>query len=202
MVKFKSQSMSSLTQAVHTIQSVPTYLIPNAFDAHASTATAVAASRFKGDANLKSNAICVTYTPANSVAELCQHAYVQNSIGDNNCSYSNSYFVNSSDKRIPSDGVIKECSKSSGNEVCVPDGTVALACNPDSINVGLNFGGGNFQLEPSFIAVPKSEVNHIVENLNSCYGPHQQSSGQQRFAYVKTSMHTSLNDNNRPSQTF
>jgi hypothetical protein len=61
--------------------------------------------------------------------------------------------------------------------------------------------GRSVQLEPSFIAVPKSEVNQIVEGMNSCYGPHPQSSAsQQRYAYVKTSAHVGLNDNNRPPQ--
>ena len=163
--------MSSLTQAVNTIQSVPTNLIPTAFNAHAASATSVAATQFKGDANLKltnHNALCVTYI--------------------------------ASDKSIPRDGVIKECGKENSGEVCVPPGTIALACNPDMINSGVNVGGGNFQLEPSFIAVPQSEVKQIVEGMNSCYGPHPQSASQQRYAYVKTSIHVGLNDNNRPPQ--
>ena len=187
-------------------QSVPNNLTQNAFDAHASTATAVAASRFRGDANLKKNnphALCVTSrSTAVSVAELCQAAYVQNSIGDNDCSYNNSYFVNTSDKRIPRDGIIKECSRQNSDEVCTPQGTVAIACNPDLINVGLNVGGGSFQLEPSYIAVPKSEITHIMQNFNNCNGPHQQSASQQRYAYVKTSVHSSLGDNIRPPQLF
>ena len=195
--------MSSLTQAVNTIQSVPTNLIPTAFNAHAASATSVAATQFKGDANLKltnHNALCVTYIPSSSIGGLCQAAYTQNSIGDNNCSYSSSYFINASDKSIPRDGVIKECGKENSGEVCVPPGTIALACNPDMINSGVNVGGGNFQLEPSFIAVPQSEVKQIVEGMNSCYGPHPQSASQQRYAYVKTSIHVGLNDNNRPPQ--
>ena len=192
--------MSSLTQAVHTIQFTPTNLNPNAFDSHAYTATAVAASRFSGDANLKENALCVTYTPSNSVADLCQAAYTQQTSGDNNCPYSKSFLVNASDKSIPRDGIIKECGKHNANEVCVPPGTMALACNPDTIHAGLNVGGGNFQLEPSFIAVPKSEVMLIAENLNSCYGPHKQAAADQRYAYVKTSVHVGLNVNNRPPQ--
>ena len=195
--------MSSLTQAVNTMQTVPTNLIPTAFDAHASSATSVAATRFKGDANLKltnRNALCVTYIPSDSVAGLCQAAYTQHTVGDNNCSYSKSYLINASNKSIPSNGQIKECGFENSGEVCVPSGTMALACNPDSIHAGINVGGGNFQLEPSFIAVPKSEVKKIVEGMNSCYGPHPQSASQQRYAYVKTSVHVGLNDNNRPPQ--
>ena len=93
--------MSSLTQAVHTIQYIPPNINLHAYNSQAYTATAVAASRFSGDANLKSNALCVTYTPSNTVAGLCQQAYIQHTSGDNNCPYSKSFFVNASDKSVP-----------------------------------------------------------------------------------------------------
>jgi hypothetical protein len=195
----------SLAQAVHNTQSLPTATDPGAFSAHAYTAVSVAASQFKGDASLKQNhknSICVTYTPAASIGELCQAAFVANTMGDNDCSYNNSYLISALNSNIPSDGKIKECHLvSDPNEVCVPRGTVALACSPDQLGVGLNVGGGNYQLEPSYIAVPKSEVDLLTEKYMSCYAPHPGDHAQ-RYAYVKTSSQVGLDEGVRPAYTL
>lgn len=187
----------SLAAAVHSTQSLPTATNPGAFSAHAASSTAVGASQFRGDANLKKthpNSICVTYTPSSSIGELCQMAFTEQTMGDNNCSYGHSYLVNMRDSRIPSDGVIKEChTVSNPNEVCVPRGTVAIACSPDQLSVGLNVGGANFQLEPSYIAVPKSEINILSEQYASCYGPAPNNESK-KYAYVKTSSHAALDE--------
>jgi hypothetical protein len=195
----------SLAQAVHNMQSLPSSSRPGAFEAHASSATAVGASQFRGDASLKQdhkNALCVTYVPATSVGELCQAAFVQNTMGDSDCSYNRSYMVSTTNRNLPADGIIKECNKvTDPNEVCVPKGTVALACNPDQLGVGLNVGGGNYQMEPSYIAVPKSEIDYIAQVYNSCYGPNP-SDHQNRYAYVKTSSHVALEDGIRRPQVL
>jgi hypothetical protein len=191
----------SLAQAVYHLQSLPPTTQSGAFSAHAASATAVGASQFRGDAELKRNnpnAICVTYGTADSFGELCQNAYTQQTMGDNDCSYNQSYLVPMTSSNIPSDGVIRECGKSlNPRDVCVPKGTVAIGCNPDQMNVGLNVGGGSFQLEPSFIAVPKSTVNLIAEQYASCYGPKLEDSNK-KYAYVKTSAHVALSEGIRP----
>jgi hypothetical protein len=122
-------------------------------------------------------------------------------MGDNDCSYNRSYLVSALNNNLPADGVIKECHKvSDSNEVCVPKGTVALACSPDQLGVGLNVGGGNYQLEPSYIAVPKSQVNLLSEQYTSCYAPHPGDHAQ-RYAYVKTSSQVGLDEGRRPPFT-
>lgn len=190
----------SLAAAVHSTQSLPTNTRPGAFSAHATSGTAVGASQFRGDANLKQNhpnSLCVTYTPSSSIGELCQMAFTEQTMGDSDCSYGRSYLVNMRDANLPSDGVIKECHTiSNRNEVCVPKGTVAVACNPDQLSVGLNVGGGSMQLEPSYIAVPKSELNMISEQYTSCYSGNVNNSG--KYAYVKTSSHVALDEGIRP----
>jgi len=187
----------SLAEAVFHTQALPTTTNPDAFSAHATSDTAVAASQFRGDPRLKQNhpnALCVTYTPTSSIAELCQMAYTEQTMGDNNCSYGRSYLVNMMDSNLPVDGVIKECHRVSNPlEVCVPRGAVAVACNPDQLSVGLNVGGGSMQLEPSYIAVPQSEMNLLSEQYTSCYGPTPGQSSA-RYAYVKTSSQTGLNE--------
>lgn len=191
----------SLAQAVYHTQSLPPTTQPGAFSAHAASATAVGASQFHGDAELKRNnpnALCVTYGSAASFGELCQNAYTQQTMGDNDCSYNQSYLIPTTNSHIPSDGVIRECGKTRNpQDVCVPKGTVAIACNPDQLNVGLNVGGGSFQLEPSYIAVPKSTVDLIAEQYTSCYNPKPEDSGK-KFAYVKTSAHVALSEGIRP----
>lgn len=193
----------SIAQLAHQIQSLPSNTRPGAFSAHASTATAVAASQFRGDATLKQshpNSLCVTFVPSQSFGELCQAAYLQNTMGDNDCSYNKTYMVNANNSNIPHDGVIKECQNvSDPTEVCVPKGTVAVACNPDMINVGLNVGGGNFQLEPSYIAAPKSVVDLITQKYDSCYAPHP-SEHTQKYAYTKTSSQVALSQGIPPQQ--
>lgn len=190
----------SLAMQVHHTQSLPTNTNPGAFSAHATSDTAVAASQFRGDANLKQthpNSICVTYTASPSIGQLCQMAFTEQTMGDNDCSYSRSYLVNKNDANLPRDGVIKEChTVSNPNEVCVPRGTVAVACNPDQLSVGLNVGGGNYQLEPSYIAVPKSQMDLISSQYLSCYSGDPAISSK-KYAYVKTSSHVALEDGMR-----
>ena len=195
----------SLAQAVYHSQSLPPTTQPGAFSAHAASATAVGASQFSGDAGLKRNhpnAICVTYGVSSSFGELCQNAYVQQTMGDSDCSYSRSYLVPMTNSHIPSDGVIRECGKTLGpKDVCVPKNTVAIACDPDKLHVGLNVGGGSFQLEPSYIAVPRSTVDFIAEQYASCYKPKPEESGK-KYAYVKTSSHVALSEGVRPPVTL
>ena len=195
----------SLTQTVYRTQSLPPTTQSGAFSAHAASATAVGASQFSGDAGLREtnpNALCVTGGLASSYAELCQLAFIQQTMGDKDCSYNDTYLVPMTDSNIPSDGVIRECSQAlNSKDVCIPVNTKLIACNPDSLNVGLNVGGGNFQLQPSYIAVPESTARFIAEKYASCYGPKIDDS-EKKYAYVRTSSHVALKENNLSVDTL
>lgn len=181
-----------LAQAAPHAQTVPSASNKSAFQSQAATATATAAAHYTGDAALKrhTNSMCVTYVPGGDMRSLCQAAFTQNTSGDNNCAYSQTYLVSVDNQNLPRDGVIKECGTTKDpNEVCVPKGTVALACNPAQIG-SINAGGpaGNYQMQPGYIAVPRSTVEYLLNGVTGCSKSHPEEH-HDKYAYVKTSLH-------------
>lgn len=187
-----AHTTSNLVQAGNLVQQElqvqPAALTRGAFSAQNSTNIANAATQFAGDASYRNshpNAICPTSQYSTNLGALCSLAFDQNTNGASTCSWNGAYLIPMDDKNIPADGKIRECSETTDpKEVCTPKGTVALLCSPDEI--GLNVGGGKYQLNPSYIAVPKSLADQLAGHYGDCYSgdvPVESKS----FSYVRTS---------------
>lgn len=188
--------MNLAAATVH--QNLPSAAQPNAFKAQNATATATAAAHFQGNERLKhfhKNALCVTYAPAKSPADLCMMAYTNNTAG-HGCDYSKDFLWSIDGDNLPAGG-IKTCEETNDpNEVCVPKGTVAFACGADAFGGGgLNVNHGT--LVPSYMAVPQSTIDLMMEQYNSCYGPKPGDNGD-KTAYMKTSSHLALSSARAP----
>lgn len=142
---------------------------------------------YAGDAKFAEshpNAVCVTSNVGNnSILALCDRAHAQQQNPTSACAWKGSYALVTD--QIPPGG-LKTCDKVSDPSVpCLPPGTVAISCNPDA--VGMNAFGGDAQLLPFVIAVPKSEADHLMSAYGSCYSGNATSSGRDAGAYVRTS---------------
>ena len=166
-----------------------------AYTAHATSDTASAASHFPGDSNYQithPNAICVTSSATAPLEQLCTLAYAQVNNPTTPCGWKGKYFVPINDPNIPASG-IKTCdSTADPSAVCVPTGTVPVAC-------GSSNSFDNLQAVPGWIAVPKSEATLIADQYSTCYGG-QPPSSQDKYAYVRTTNYAAAYSN--PDQTL
>ena len=173
----------------HDARVLPSATRPRAFTSQATTDVVNASTHFAGDAQYKKthpNALCVTSAVTSNINELCTLAFLENQNGESVCAWRGNYVVSMDNDNLPVNGKIKECSKTKDpNAVCVPDGTVAVPCGTD-INGGVNVGGGNYSMTPSWIAVPKSEAQNLLNGYVGCYSP-QDNDTNKRYAYTKTS---------------
>lgn len=166
---------------------LPTAGEPRSFNIFGFSDIATASSHFAGDPGYKKshpNALCVTSRPGSTLPEKCMMAYDEQTSGAGPCSYNKSYMINADEvgnQNIPS------CdSVSDPKAICVPKGTTSVLCDPDQMKVGLNVGGGSFQLEPVYIAVPTSEYNQdVLNDFGTCKSPNPKAASDPH-GYMKT----------------
>lgn len=185
------EKITSTTQQITSIvksdaRVLPSASMPRSFSAHNTSDIANASTHFSGDAKYKidhPNALCVTSVATSNLNELCTLAFEQNQNGDSVCAWRGNYVVSIDDENIPAGG-IKECGKTkNSDEICVPKGTVAFPCG---VTTGVNVGGGNYSMTPTFIAIPKSQADLLLNGYGNCYSanPHN---ADKKYGYVKTS---------------
>jgi hypothetical protein len=170
----------------------------NKFTAHASTAVATAAARAPGNPEVYSkysNAFCPTSITTSphpiTQSDLCSMAFTIQNNGSDTCP--GTFFMSAT--RVPGNNPqnIKICGQSKNpNEPCLPPGQdlKIIACDPNVVN-NVNVGGlrgGSVQIEPAYIAVPSSIVDHLGERSMGCYAsqPIHPTDPSHRVAYTKT----------------
>ena len=133
------------------------------------------------------NALCTTSgTGIRNVNSLCFQAFAENQSETSVCGFGSGtlgHLVSADDTRVPKNG-IRECKNSQPGEVCVQEGAVAMLCSPDQM--GLNVGGGNYQMNPSYIAVPKSTADWLNGHNVGCNKPNPHVAAS-KYGYMKTS---------------
>ena len=188
----KEGKVTTTTQKVYNLlrsdaRPLPTASMPRSFTAHNTSDIANASTHFAGDpqyAKQYPNAICVTSLPTANANELCTFAYSQQQNGDSPCSWKGSYLVSMDNDKIPAGGPLECGHPANGpDDVCLPKGTKAYPC---ALNDGVNVGGGNFSLTPSYIAIPASQADMLLNGYGNCYSKHP-SAGSKPYGYTKTS---------------
>ena len=185
-------NVTSTTQQIYNIvksdaRVLPAASMPRTFTAHNTSDIANASTHFAGDAKYKlshPNALCVTSAVTSNLNELCTLAFDQNQNGQSVCAWRGNYVVSIDHEKIPAGGIV-ECHKTKNkDDICVPTGTKAIVCGGTA--GGVNVGGGNYSMTPSYIAVPKSEVDILLNGYGNCYSgnPHN---ADKKYGYVKTS---------------
>lgn len=171
------------------VTAIPSAAVKGAFVTHDTTATATAAARFSGDKQYKHshpNALCITSAVTSNLNELCTLAFDRSNNPTGTCGWNGSTIVAMDSDKMPADGKLKLCSEvKNSREACLPTGTVAIACGSDSASGGINVGGGNYQMVPSWIAVPQSEADLLMGQYESCYAG-KPGVDNKKYEYTKT----------------
>jgi hypothetical protein len=161
---------------------IPSDVRKNAFTTQAATATATASARWSCNPYLSAHphVLCPVSSPTTNLTELCSLAFDRSSMSDGTT------VMAMDSTHMPADGKLKFCTNvSDPSEACLPPGTVAIACGTDVNSGGVNVGGSEFSLTPSYIAVPKSEADLLMGYYAGCYAGDPNNSNK-NSGYTKT----------------